>query len=105
MPWEILILVLLAGAGAALTCGIVRRSWGWLLLAGFLAVGSAMLLPLESLAALVALFGLFAWAGAVIWRYRRGTGQLFDSALLAMPALFAYFYFAQIYAGWIRGQF
>ncbi len=100
-----LLFVLLAAAAAAAVWGIVKRQWGYFLLAGFLAVAYAMLLPITSLTAAIALLGLFFWATGILIRYRRAGGQLFDSALLAMPALFAYLRFVDVYAGWIRGQF
>ncbi len=102
---QVVFFLLLAGSAAALTWGFVKREWGWFLLAGFLAVTFAMLLPLSSPTALVALLGLFSWAGGILMRYRRGRGQLFDSMLLAMPALLAYFRFVEVYGGWIRGYF
>ena len=102
---EVAFFLLLAGSTAALTWGLVKREWGWFLLAGFLAVTFAMLLPKSTPTALVALLGLFCWAAGILMRYRSGRGQLFDSILLAMPALVAYFYFVEVYAGWIRGNF
>ena len=94
-------LLLALSAGFSLW-SVIKGSWGWLLLAGFMSALYAVPFS-NTMAAVVALASFVQWTMAVLWGYRRGRTGL-SSVMLWVPALMLFYKYVDVYSGWLSGS-